>query len=219
MIRSNWVLRFVSRYRVTTYSAPSGAASNEAVHSGRQDTQTARKALMTAHQLAVWFFRRFRNPAFKPGPFPPPARQLQYEPLADPTFHERARVGAANRHHAVLEPVGLVGNGYGRRPAPHPRHRACTGWPWCGDVGAAGLALPTPLPRKSEGSQQSEESTPELTWFPFALLDRRPYPFQEETVDILRHTSLVSRPQGDYPHLRLASEFHITKGRFPCAKS
>ena len=45
---------------------------NKANHSDMEDVQTAWKALFTARDLAVWFFRTFRNSKFQPGPYRPP---------------------------------------------------------------------------------------------------------------------------------------------------
>lgn len=46
---------------------------NDASHAGMEDRQTALKALIAAREIAIWFFRTFRNSKFQPGPYRPPA--------------------------------------------------------------------------------------------------------------------------------------------------
>ena len=56
-------------------------AGNRAVHDHHGDHRTALAGLKLGRQLAIWFHRTYgQDPAFKPGPFQPPAAPAQPDP-------------------------------------------------------------------------------------------------------------------------------------------
>lgn len=91
-------------------------AGNEAVHVGSPDrpartfTHTeALKQLRFARELAVWFHKSFKDPAFKPGPFvPPPNPRAEDEGLRQELERLRGEVTRlAEVHSSVAEQARL----------------------------------------------------------------------------------------------------------------